>query len=315
MPHLCSSLLLSMVIAGPASAVTMDWTPIGNPGNAADATGFGAVAYTYNIGTFEVTNTQYVEFLNVKAASDPLGLYNPAMASHPTFTTITRSGSDGSYTYTAAANYANWPVNFVTFFDALRFANWMSNGQGEGDTETGSYTLLGNNENPNNGATVTRNPSATIVLTSQNEWYKAAYYAPSSGTYFDYPGGSDNPMICASPIGAPNRANCNGAAGGYLTNRGSYPGSPSPYGTFDQGGNAAEWNESIAPSSGISRGVRGGAYGSGQNDLVATSFGYHPMTADTNYLGFRLAMIPEPSTGLLVTAGLLGLAGWRRMRA
>jgi hypothetical protein len=31
--------------------------------------------------------------------------------------------------------------------------------------------------------------------------------------------------------------------------------------------------------------------------------------------GFRLVMIPEPSTGLLVIAGLLGLAGGRRTRA
>ena len=32
-------------------------------------------------------------------------------------------------------------------------------------------------------------------------------------------------------------------------------------------------------------------------------------------VGFRLAMIPEPGTGLLVIAGLLGFAGWRRARA
>jgi hypothetical protein len=31
--------------------------------------------------------------------------------------------------------------------------------------------------------------------------------------------------------------------------------------------------------------------------------------------GFCVAMVPEPSTGLLVIAGLLGLAGWRRAGA
>jgi len=36
MPRLRSSLLLSLLIASSASAVTMDWTPIGNPGNACD---------------------------------------------------------------------------------------------------------------------------------------------------------------------------------------------------------------------------------------------------------------------------------------
>jgi hypothetical protein len=37
--------------------------------------------------------------------------------------------------------------------------------------------------------------------------------------------------------------------------------------------------------------------------------------ADFDVIGFRLAMIPEPSTGLLMFAGLLGLAGWRRVSA
>src|SRR5262245_2655677 len=80
-------------LAQMASAVTIDWKPIGSPGNAADTTGFGAVAYGYQIGTYEVTNGQYVEFLNAKAASDPLGLYNTNMGSGPGG--ITRSGVSG----------------------------------------------------------------------------------------------------------------------------------------------------------------------------------------------------------------------------
>src|SRR5262245_44449333 len=75
MPRLCSSLLLSLLIASSASAVTMAWTPIGNPGNAADPDpntrgcgvnqnqACGAVPYSYNIGTYEVTNAQYADQL------------------------------------------------------------------------------------------------------------------------------------------------------------------------------------------------------------------------------------------------------------
>ena len=33
-------------------------------------------------------------------------------------------------------------MNYVSYFDALRFANWMNNGQESGDTESGAYTLL-----------------------------------------------------------------------------------------------------------------------------------------------------------------------------
>lgn len=105
-----------------ASAVTIDTVPVGNPGNAADpATGnlFGSVSYEYRIGTTEVTNAQYVEFLNAKAASDPLGLYSTYMGDQVSGG-ITRSGSDGSYSYSAKTNMGNKPVNFVDWYDAMR---------------------------------------------------------------------------------------------------------------------------------------------------------------------------------------------------
>jgi hypothetical protein len=45
-------------------AVNLFWVTVGNGGNGADTTGFGAVAEEYRIGEFEVTNTEYVAFLN-----------------------------------------------------------------------------------------------------------------------------------------------------------------------------------------------------------------------------------------------------------
>src|SRR5262245_47333035 len=98
--RLLTSLLLSLLIASSASAVTMAWTPIDNPGNACDPQSqgcFGAVGYAYSIGTYEVTYAQYAEFLNAKAASDPLGLYHTNMSSGATgFGSIERSGTSGS---------------------------------------------------------------------------------------------------------------------------------------------------------------------------------------------------------------------------
>ena len=35
--------------------------------------------------------------------------------------------------------HANKPVTYVSFFDAMRFTNWLHNGQGTGDTESGVY--------------------------------------------------------------------------------------------------------------------------------------------------------------------------------
>ena len=42
-------------------------------------------------------------------------------------------------------------MNYVTWYDTIRFANWLNNGQGTGDTETGAYTLLGGTPTPSNG--------------------------------------------------------------------------------------------------------------------------------------------------------------------
>jgi formylglycine-generating enzyme required for sulfatase activity len=299
--------LVFTALCGPASAVTIDWTPVGSPGNPADTTGFGAVGYAYEIGKYEVTNAQYAEFLNAKAASDPLGLYNANMGSGTGG--ITRSGVSGSYTYSAIAARADKPVNFVSFFDALRFANWMNNGQGGGDTETGSYTLLGGAPTPLNAATVARNGGATIALTNENEWYKAAYYDAVSATYFDYPAGSNTPTTCGGPAATPNRANCQGAVGD-LTNKGSYTGSASPFGTFDQGGNVYEWNEATIAAA--LRGIRGGSYFNGGSSLAATSRTSTNASAETSVTGLRLVTVPEPGTGLLLVLGLVALARGRR---
>jgi len=304
--------LVLLLIASPVSAVTIAWTPVGNPGNPADQGGFdgavGSVAYDYQIGTYEVTNAQYVEFLNAKAASDPYGLYNTQMGSG--FGGITRSGVDGSYSYSVRRDRGDMPVNYESFYDALRFVNWLNNGQGNGDTETGAYTLLGGTAVPSNGTTVARNAGATIVLPTEDEWHKAAYYSPG-GVYYDYPAGSNAQTICAAPTSTPNRANCQNAVGDF-TIVGSYSGSASPYGTFDQGGNAEEWTETNILGNRV---VRGGYFSFPfPLESASASKSEGPTDENSTYHGFRVAMIPEPDTGLLVIAGLVGLARSRSGR-
>jgi formylglycine-generating enzyme len=332
MPRLCSSLLLSLWIASSASAVTLDWTFVGYAGNPADTqvmddgtTSYGSVPYAYNVGTYEVTNAQYAEFLNAKAAvADPYEIYDPQMSEGGGYGYggIQRTGSPGNYTYSTFPGQYGFPgseskpVTYITFYDALRFANWMNNGQGNGDTETGTYTLLGGTPTPSNGTTVTRNPGATIALPTEDEWYKAAYYDALSASYLEYPAGSNAPTTCAQPGPAPNSANCDALNGPRNpTIVGGYTGSRSPVGTYDQGGNVLEWSETIVSSG--DRIVRGGSYESYNADTLSASLRAHTsLTGNAAYTyldeGIRLVMIPEPSTGLLVFAGLLGLAGQRR---
>src|SRR5262249_27401346 len=148
-------------------------------------------------------------------------LYNTGMAA--TAGGITRSGVSGSYAYSTIAGRENMPVGWVSWYDAVRFANWMNNGQGSADSETGAYTLLGGTEIPSN-APVGRNVGATIVLTSDDEWYKAAYYSAATQSYFDFATGSDVPPTCSAPTVAANMANC-GLVVHDFTKVGSYTGS------------------------------------------------------------------------------------------
>ena len=307
--------LLSLLFASSVSAVTIDWTAIGDPGNACDpqpdgvggTACFGAVAYAFRIATYEVTNAQYAEFLNAKAASDPLALYHPDMAFIGSYGGIERSGAPGSYVYTATR--PNTPVNRVSLWDALRFANWVNNGQGAGDTETGSYTLLGGTPTPSNAATVTRNPGANVVIPSEDEWFKAAYFDPATPSWFFYPAGSDTQTTCSVPTPTSNHANCGGELLD-LTAPGSYSGSASPYGTFDQGGNVWEWNETIL---GSSRGFRGGSMFTSATSLAAAARDWDAPGLHDASIGFRV--VPEPAGDLPLLVGVacvLGLAGWRR---
>jgi formylglycine-generating enzyme required for sulfatase activity len=308
-------LIAALLVALPAGAVNIEYVAVRDLGNPPDtatncfAPDCGSVPYDYAIAKYEVTNGQYAGFLNAVAASDPLGLYSASMGSDATFGGIARSGSDGSYSYTAKAGFENKPVTYVSFWDALRFANWLNNGQGDGDTETGAYTLTPNGIADNS---VDRSFGAQVFVPSENEWYKAAYWDPALPGYYDYPAGTDAETTCAAPGAAPNTANCDQAVGA-LTDVGAYTGSPSPYGTFDQGGNVWEWNEQMFSAS--DRGIRGAYWGDPAGNVAASNPDYNGPEVERAYIGFRVArLVPEPAQVLLVLTGGVALAASRRSR-
>lgn len=301
---------IGMIAPNAQAQLDIEWTTIGSAGNAADTTGYGAVNYTYNIGTTAVTNSQYTAFLNSVAKSDPNKLYNTSMANY--YGGITRSGTAGSYIYTVKEGRGDNPVNFVSFLDAARFSNWLTNGaNASASTETGMYTII-----PHSIAAYIvvsdRNEAAWAAggyaITSEDEWYKASYYNLAEGRYTTYATGdtinttqanydNSNPNIVADDMYAPEQN-----------------------GTYGMMGNVQEWNEGSFTEAGIIyRFIRGGGYTSRDYALESDDRTQYTHVAwEYSNTGFRIAtlsLVPEPSTCAGIIAALaLGFAGLRRRK-
>ena len=237
---------------------------------------------------------------------------------------IQQSGTSGHYTYSVASDQANRPVNYVSWADAARFANWMHNrqptgGQNDNTTEDGSYHLNGATNNSDLLAVV-RKPGATWVIPSEDEWYKAAYHkndGVTGLTYWDYPTGANsvpgNDLVNPDPGNNATFYNDGYTIGDpyYRTEVGAHEYSVSPYGTFDQGGNVFEWNEAILLGS--YRGLRGGSFTSGEDHLRASNRTYGGFPAfEYDYFGFRVATVPEPATIVMLAFGSLAMLRRRK---
>ena len=332
--------VLAVVSVSDARAeVVIETVTVGDPGNSGDTrypvppvTSFGGVAYTYNIGTFEVTAGQYRDFLNAvdPAGSNPYGVYLINMEEATAGCKITWNAGSTTYDFSGRpsgteADWENRPVNFVSWGDAARFCNWLHNDQPTGQltedpaqdaglTEDGSYYL--------DGATtvveliaIVREPDATWVIPSEDEWYKAAYYDGGSDVYYDYSTISDN--VPSNQLGDPTDPGNNATFydGGftighpyYRTEVGAHENSDSPYATFDQGGNLWEWNEAVLYVS--YRGLRGGSWGHDDFELSAALRSYSNPSYENHDKGFRVAeVVPEQAPEVDAGDDLDGVEG------
>jgi len=334
---LAAAFFVALSAARPLPAqVTFDWATVGNPGNAADTltmnkgpaadntTGYGAVGYTYRMSKYDVTNSQYVQFLN---AVDPWGsnlrkLYSPNMGSSVLGAAYTggidlnANGPDGAK-YSVKSGQGNFPAIWVRWDASARFVNWLANGQGSGGTESGVYdmsVLTSGFATP-----PTRAANATVFLPSENEYYKAAYYDPAKGGiggYWRYGTRSDTAPASVAPPGTGNAANIGtGSSGGggtadtmaktgaafssavnYLTAVGAYTTATSAYGLYDVEGLVYNWTEATRTTSGYEMPIyRGGSWRYGENYDGAAYRNVYSGAAVNSYAwyGFRVASLAE----------------------
>jgi len=302
-----------------ASAVTIDWVTVGNPDNPWDMRMMlGKVVDTYRIGKYEVTNAQYTEFLN---AVDPTGakpndIYNNSMGTNTCGGIAFNKDAANGSKYSVKANMGNKPVNYVSWYDAARFTNWLHNGQGSGSTETGAYTLTGITGKTDKTDIIPKNQGASVWIPTEHEWYKAAYYDPTPGAgcmgtgknYWlfatrskftpkwaaaDAVGNISNPGTNVVNYGDEDDdhgASWNGKDKNVTTVGSAGTGSTSYYGTFDQNGNVAEWTSGIDASNKTRYYVRGGSFASVDRELYAGTYAssYSP-DKESVTRGFRVA--------------------------
>ena len=296
-----------------ANAFSIDFATIGNPNNVADTTGdpnpAGSVGYIYNIAKYEVSREQ-IDKAN-SAGSLEITMYD-----------MTIHGGNG----------VNKPATGISWYEAAKFVNYLNTSTGyhaaykfSGST----FQLWSSTDAGYNADNLFRNSLAKYVIPNSNEWYKGAYGSPS-GTWYNFATGSDSAPTAIASGTAANTAVYYGQSGvqsgpADITSAGGL----SAYGTMGQGGNVSEWTETEYDVgnnwegypgnnwAGERREVRGGAYQTLTSGLIPSERDFYSgmPTTEKNYIGFRVAMIPEPSSLSLLVLGGAVVALCRRKRA
>ena len=285
---------------------SIDFVNIGYAGNVADSTGYGAVGYNYRVGMYEITIDQYSKAWAADSRMDYN--VNPETGSN-------MSDRDEAE-YIALGSGA--PATYINWYEATLFCNWLTSG----DAYSGAYQF---EDKYGNGIMypVAQDRDAAVaeygtvyVLPTEDEWYKAAYYNAEGSGYSRYANGSDDEadLIKGTAAGW-NYDGASYADGSAVWVCGS--GAEEQNGTYDMMGNLLEWTES--PFDGElsnmteSRSMRGGHSGSSAAG-VSSSGRQQGSTYENNIVGFRVAAIPEPSSGLLVMVGAGGIVFYRRAK-
>jgi len=263
-----------------ANTFTIDFVNVGNAGNAADTTNYGAVPYAYRVGTYEISQDA-----------------------------ITKATASGMANVTAGAWSGTQPAASISWYEAAAFVNWLNTSRSRQRaydlTYSGGWSMnLWSSEQAwqAGGENLYRHKDAFYFLPSENEWYKAAYYNPGGSNYFLYPTASNSaPTPVASGTSAGTAVyNSTASVPAIVDSAGGL----SPYGTMGQGGNVFDWTESaldgINNSSSEGRTIRGGFLFDAEGGLRSSGRGNGSPSGEGGSLGFRVASVPEPSTAFMI---------------
>jgi len=282
--------------------------------------------YLFRIGKYEITNDEFVRFLN-DAYANPANGRGQYMDHDTTPGTVRLTGDstilfatveDGDIAfedgiYSVESGFDSHPVTGVSWYGAVKFCNWLTLIQGMG-SEQRVYS-----EGPTVDLWYAQDTHAGLVAnyagyrlvmddgvadeSAFNEWYKAAAWLPDSETNAAYAFGrdtlvsadanylsSDDPFETgSSPVGYFNGTNL--LADGF----GSTNANDNGYHLYDMCGNVAEWVHDIG-SIPTERGVRGGHFHSLFTSALLHNNVRDSMPADSTYpyVGFRIAQAYVP---------------------
>lgn len=278
------------VDASSLTAETQAWTKIAQPGNISDyKSGVGCVPYSFEISRTEITNSEYVKFLNAVARRNDIHHLFLDDMSTGVAGGILRGMVDGQHTYAVKPGFEDRPASYLSWFTLARYANWMHFDQPDGDQvlgvtegtpQQGAYDTSQFRSFESNGRSsvvipqlFTRNPNAKYFLPNNDEWYKAAYYDPErSGIrkYWNYTGRNDLPP--SNDVHSAHAANYQVSTLGeggpfYVSSTGRFA-SKGYYDVIDMGGNLWEWLETWRGLGGEkcwrcdipTKGLRGGSF-------------------------------------------------------
>jgi formylglycine-generating enzyme required for sulfatase activity len=298
--NISSAQTITETFGNGANAFSMDFVTIGNPGNAADTTGSpnpaGSVAYTYNLGKYEVSRGQ----IDKANSAGSLGITMANMSSY---------GIDGG-------NGVNRPATGVSWYEAAKFVNWLNTSTGGTAAYkfdgSGNFQLWSSTDAGYNANNMFRNSLAKYVIASGNEWYKGAY-GKADGSWSNFPNGTD-----IAPTAVASGTVANTAVYGQSWSTGpadiENAGGLSPYGTMGQGGNVWEYNETPYYGNNdtalVEPELRGGAWYYPSDGLDASDLGVIIKDPPSDYFnfGFRIASVPEPSSLSLLALGAVVVA-------